>query len=73
VILKRKPKRTEFTFNTYCDSIDRCLAGINKALASYDIDDPYPKREIALTALNYWSDMNLKIVTRRNREQLGMS
>lgn len=71
--MKFKRKRTKFTFDTYCAAIDRCLDGIDDAHSNYDKAKTVEESSKACSNLNYWSKLNVKIVMRRNREQLGMS
>lgn len=71
MILKRK--QTTFKHETYCAAIDHCLDGIDGALEEYGKAKEFEQRDKACVKLVYWSNLNVKIVTRRNREQLGTS
>lgn len=71
MVLRRK--RTKFTFDTYCRAIDRCIDGISDAHDAYARARDVEETAKACSDLVYWSKLNVKIVTRRNREQIGMS
>jgi hypothetical protein len=63
-----KRRTYNFTFELYCEAIDKCLNEISKLQANYNPLAPYYEIAPTLAKLNKWSELNYKLVVRRNRE-----